>query len=194
MLDNIEDIKNWILNYTDLDESKFKINEETLIVVTKCDIYVRFENNKIPIKFGVVDGDFAIVSYTIQKDLLEIEPINIGFLPTHIHGSLIMSDLPLEQELFNHWNVKYVEGYINMCSKNSNLTNLNFLEQTKFDYLNLKITNTPFKDDKIPEEFNEYVKKNKFEINSKELMEIIVNKDVLLDYFDFNIENTKEIK
>ena len=53
----------------------------------------------------------------------------------------------------------------------------------------LEVT-TPFKDDKIPEEFNEYVKKNKFEINSKELMKVILEKkDVILDFFNFENQN-----
>lgn len=194
MLDNIEDIKNWILKYTDLDESNFKINHKTLVVDTLCDTYVRFQDNIIPIKFGIIDGDFAISSHTLKKDLLETNPINLDFLPTHIYGNLIMADLPLEQKLFNDWNIQVIEGYINLCSKNSNLTNLNFLENTEFDFLNLKITNTPFKDDIIPEEMKIYNEKNNWKITKKELIKIIVNDNILLDYFDFNIENKKEIK
>lgn len=191
MLTNIQDIRNWITNYTDLGGSNFKINHKTLIVDTSCDTYVRFQDNTIPIKFGVVDGDFAISSSTLKKDLLETNPINLNFLPTHICGNLIMSDLPLEQELFDDWNIQFIEGYINLCSKNSNLTNLNFLEKTDFDYLNLKITNTPFKDDIIPEEMKIYNEKNNWKITKKELMKIIVNDDMLLDYFNF--ENQIEL-
>lgn len=194
MLTNIKNVEDWLYDYTNLKQTDFKIDKETLKVDVLKDIFVRFENNTIPIKFGKIYGDFEILVSSLNKELLKTKELSFEFLPEHINGDLNMNDLPLEQKLLNNWNVKYVKGYINMCGENSNLLNLNFLEKTNFDYVSLRINNTPFKDDIIPEEIKKYDKKNPQKLYKKELMKIIVNDDMLLDYFNFEnqIELNKE--
>lgn len=186
MLTNIKDVEDWLYDYTNLKQTDFKINKDTLVVDVLKDMYIKFQNNSIPIKFGKVYGDFEILVSSLNKELLKTKELSFEFLPEHINGDLNINDLPLEQKLFNNWNVKYVKGYINMCGVDAKLDNLNFLENTNFNYVSLKINNTPFKDDIIPEEIKKYNKGNPQKLYKKELMEIIISKDKLLDYFDFD--------
>lgn len=191
LLNNVNDIREWLIKNSNLNQMYFEIDNNTLEVSVSNDLYINFVENEIPIKFKKIEGNVEFNTISIDFNLLELKPLSLSFLPEKLNGSLYMSNLPLIQSSFDDWNVKYIQGNINFCGRKTSLTNLDFLRNTSFDGIfYLKVANTPFKDDKIPKEFNEYVKKNKFEINSKELMKVILEKeDVVLDFFNFENQN-----
>lgn len=204
MLTNIQDVENWLIKHTNLTMRDFDIVLENDVFPAKIrvdvlkSICVKFENNEIPVKFGVVDGDFEIDENSIQTKLLKTKPLSLDFLPVYLNGNLNIPNLPLVQESFSNWNVKEISGYINICGKDTNLTNLNFLKNTEFDSVFLKVKNTPFEKEIIPEELDEYIQKieNKdplYQISHNDLMEII-NKNSILDYFDFDNNNLEMIR
>lgn len=186
MLNDIDEIREWIYNYTNLEENDFEIDEKTLKVNAFKSLIISLFENEFLVDFQKVNGNFSININPIKYTLLEKEHLKTNYFPKIILGDLLLPNLPFEQSSFDDWNVEYIKGNINLCSSKTNLTNLNFLINTKFDGLfYLKVFDTPFKDDKIPKEFKNLCQK-KNTISKEELDIIIQPKELILDYFDFN--------
>lgn len=186
LLNNIEDIKEWMTNNTDLYTDDYEIvfneNINNYIVNTKCSICidVRNETINIPVKFGNIEGNYDITNVN-EKKIKEIKEI---YWPNNIKMNLYAVNFNLTLEWFKNWNIESIGLNIFICGKYAELDNLDFLENTNFKKIFLKMENTPFKDDIIPENYKKVLGYNET-LTKEELMKIIVNKDAVLDYFNF---------
>lgn len=185
MLDNIEEIKDWIKNFTNLSNNEFEIIKEndSFIINTFVEIKIKYDENiGIPIKFNTIHGNF----FVDFKDPLSYKKIiDLSFLPKNIHGNLNMPGAPLTQESFKNWNTKYIKSYVNFCGINTKISNFDFLENTNFEKVYIRLANTPFKDNIIPKIYKDILSVYGYTLTKEELMKTIDNKEIVLDYFDF---------
>lgn len=185
MLDNINEIRCWIKMYTNLSDEEFQIIEKNkqLIVNTFTDIKITYDENiGVPIKFGTIDGSFFM---DFRDPLNYTKILSLDFLPKVIKGNLNMPGAPLTQESFKNWDTIYIKTSINFCGIKTSIVDFNFLENTDFEKIYLRLANTPFKNNIIPNDYKKHLGVFSDTLTKEKLMEIIVNKDIVLDYFDF---------
>lgn len=150
-LNDKDEIKKWLIKSLNLDSNEgletidkiiyFTIENEQLIINCNQSIYLSlaFQKEKeLPVQFGIIDGDFYIPNNNLESFK--------GF-PSIINGTLDANGNSFKST--KDWNIKEVNGDINLCSENCELDNLFFLENTKFQFFILKLANTPFIDNQI---------------------------------------------
>lgn len=186
MLNTIDEIREWMTNNTDLYTDDYEIvfneNINNYIVNTKCSIYidVRNETINIPVKFGNIEGNYAIENINDKQ----IKEINEIYWPNNIEINLYATNFNLTLEWFKNWNIESIGSKIYIFGKYSELENLDFLENTNFEKIFLQMKKTPFKDDIIPEDYKKVLGNSEF-LTKEQLMSTIVNKEIILDYFNF---------
>ena len=186
MLNTIDEIIEWMDDNTDLYTDDYEIvfdeNINNYIVNTKCSIYiyVRNETINIPVKFGNIEGNYAIENINNKQ----IKEINEIYWPNNIEINLYATNFNLTLEWFKNWNIESIGSKIYIFGKYSELENLDFLENTNFEKIFLQMKKTPFKDDIIPEDYKKLLGNSEF-LKKEQLMSTIVNKEIILDYFNF---------
>lgn len=186
MLNTIDEIREWMTNNTDLDTDDYEIvfneNINNYIVNTKCSIYIDVRNEKIniPVKFGNIEGNYSIENINDKQ----IKEINEIYWPNNIEMNLYATNFNLTLEWFKNWNIESIGSNIYIFGKYSELENLDFLENTNFEKIFLQMKKTPFKDDIIPEDYKKLLGNSEF-LTKEQLMSTIVNKEIILDYFNF---------
>ncbi len=143
-------------------------------------IYVRNETINIPVKFGNIEGNYAIENINDKQ----IKEINEIYWPNNIEINLYATNFNLTLEWFKNWNIESIGSKIYIFGKYSELENLDFLENTNFEKIFLQMKKTPFKDDIIPEDYKKLLGNSEF-LKKEQLMSTIVNKEIILDYFNF---------
>lgn len=188
MLNNINEIKKWLIDFSSLEENDFEIiniNNNYVVNVFKTLNIDYDENIGIPIKFNKIDGTLNIEYLHKNKN----KSFDLCFFPKIINGNLSAPNIPLTQDMFKNWETKEINGEINFCSYLSNLKNLDFLVDTNFKSFVLKLQDTPFEDNIIPEIYKNVKIFNTMTKNEFDL--IIGTKFDILNYFDF--DNTIEL-
>lgn len=205
-MNNTKEIKEWLSKHTDLsnyDINKFTfIEKENYIEINYYETtglsfsfyqnnnnYDRFFIEELPIKFGIINCTLSITNLDLNSFK--------GF-PDIINGNFGFNDSNLKS--ISNWNIKEINGSINLCGPNCELDNLNFLENTKFEEIYLRIANTPFKNDIIPNDYQNSIKTKSYNeiIEYKDLIKVIKlskisenDVDNYLNSFDKELEKDK---
>lgn len=122
---------------------------------------------ELPFKIDTVDGEF---------DCSNIGLNSFKNFPRIINGDLRAYSNNFES--WDEWDIKEINGIINLCSENSKLKDLDLLVGTKFKTILLKVTNSMFLNNKIPNEYYKYCKDG-YEKLSLETFEKMIEEGVI---------------
>lgn len=190
-LKNIKEIREWLSFNTSLMLNQYKIENinNQFVVNTMANVNVRYDfDGEIKIKFNDINGNFYI-NKSYNNDL-DNSVYNFNGFPKSIQGSLTTKNIPYNNS--NGWNVKYIRDSINLCGNETKLENLNFLKDTDFQFVYLRISDTPFKDNVIPEIYgNAFITREQRRTKEQILESIGIynqkNKEIK-DFFSFDNE------
>lgn len=196
-LNDIKEIRQWISLHTNLMLNQYKIENinNQLVVNTIAPVVLRYDcDGEIKIKFNNINSNFYVnKSY---NDLLDSSVYNFNGFPESIQGSLTTKNIPYDNS--NGWNVKYIRDSINFCGNETKLENLNFLKDTDFQFVYLRISDTPFKDNVIPDIYgNAFITREQRRTKEQILESIGIynqkNKEIK-DFFSFDNELNKNLE
>lgn len=122
------------INFINRNIEFIKIDNEIIVNFNASNISLPFELKELNIKFGIIKGDFKVNSESLESFK--------GF-PINIDGNLMAVNSSFKDG--KDWKIKKINGGINICGSNCELTNLDFLKNTDFQFIDLKIYDSIFK-------------------------------------------------
>lgn len=155
--------------YEDLNKFIYFTKNESNQIIVNSRIALYFEvlskMKELPFKFGHINGNFYINDSSLES---------FKNFPNSINGALSCINGNFKNG--NDWKIKTITNGINICGKNCELEDIDFLIQTNFEFLQVRISDSIFKDNKNLSEMDNYKEldiKDKYRYYEQEVKSIL---------------------